>query len=499
MARPHETLAARLSRIEAVAIDGVVKSEFMTRRDREVLLREGWLSRICRGWYLLHAPGARDGDSVAWFGSIQAFIRVYLSDRFADGWCLSAEASLAIHAGNTQVPQQVVAITRSGGSMNLPLPHETSLFVYPDPLHLPERVEVRDGLRIMELPEALLRVSAAFFRTRETDAAIALRMVRSPLDVARVALERGPIDGVGRLVGGWRALGDGVAADSLGRAMEESGRSFVETNPFANPPPRLGRRPASPYAGRVAELWARMREGVSETWEPPPPRVPADEYLVELDGRAERDAWNSLSIEGYRVTPELIKAVREGRGVFDDATQRDRLAASGYLRAQRSVRASVAAVLDGQDASDVVRRDLDAWHSTMFSPHVEAGLLRRPQLLGYRRQPVYILGSRHVPPPHDAVPDAMEELFGQLRDEPLASVRAVLGHFVFTWIHPFADGNGRLGRFLMNVQLASGGYPWTVVRMENRAEYMAALEAASVEGDIRSFAALLRRELDAGG
>ena len=93
----------------------------------------------------------------------------------------------------------------------------------------------------------------------------------------------------------------------------------------------------------------------------------------------------------------------------------------------------------------------------------------------------------------------MEELFGQLRDEPLASVRAVLGHFVFTWIHPFADGNGRLGRFLMNVQLASGGYPWTVVRMENRAEYMAALEAASVEGDIRSFAALLRRELDAGG
>mgnify|MGYP002633066401 CR=1 FL=1 len=399
---------------------------------------------------------------------------------------------------NTQVPKQVVAITRSGGSMNLPLPHGTSLFVYPDPLHLPERVDVRDGLRIMELPEALLRVSAAFFRTRETDAAIALRMVRSPLDVARTALEKGPIDAVGRLVGGWRAIGDGVAADSLRRAVEESGHSFAETNPFHSPPPMLGRRPASPYAGRVAEMWARMREAVSETWESPPPKVAADEYLIELDGRAERDAWNSLSIEGYRVTPELIEAVREGRDVFDDATQRDRLAASGYLRAQKSVRASVAAVLEGQDGADVVRRDLDSWYSAMFSPHVEAGLRRRPQLLGYRHQPVYIRGSRHVPPPHEAVPDAMDELFGQLREERLASVRAVLGHFVFAWIHPFTDGNGRLGRVLMNVQLASGGYSWTVVRMENRTEYMAALEAASVEGDIRAFAALLRREMEAG-
>ena len=53
------------------------------------------------------------------------------------------------------------------------------------------------------------------------------------------------------------------------------------------------------------------------------------------------------------------------------------------------------------------------------------------------------------------------------------------------------DGNGRMGRFLMNVMLAAGGYPWTVVPVERRDDYMTALEAASVDGDIKPFAACL--------
>ena len=50
------------------------------------------------------------------------------------------------------------------------------------------------------------------------------------------------------------------------------------------------------------------------------------------------------------------------------------------------------------------------------------------------------------------------------------------------------DGNGRTARFVMNVQLISGGYPWVVVPVERREEYMQALEKASVEGDISQFA-----------
>lgn len=50
------------------------------------------------------------------------------------------------------------------------------------------------------------------------------------------------------------------------------------------------------------------------------------------------------------------------------------------------------------------------------------------------------------------------------------------------------DGNGRIGRFLMNAMLSSGGYPWTVIPVEERDAYMDALEQASVDQNIEPFA-----------
>jgi Fic family protein len=51
----------------------------------------------------------------------------------------------------------------------------------------------------------------------------------------------------------------------------------------------------------------------------------------------------------------------------------------------------------------------------------------------------------------------MPVLFEMLEAETAPQVRAVLGHFFFVYIHPYTDGNGRLGRFLMNLMLASAG------------------------------------------
>ena len=49
----------------------------------------------------------------------------------------------------------------------------------------------------------------------------------------------------------------------------------------------------------------------------------------------------------------------------------------------------------------------------------------------------------------------------------------------------------------MNVMLASGGYNWTVIRFGRRREYMAALERASVHGEIADFAKFIATEMKA--
>lgn len=251
---------------------------------------------------------------------------------------------------------------------------------------------------------------------------------------------------------------------------------------------------ASPYGARVRGMWERMRAEVLDAW-PTSGALDPQRSLATLDERATADAWHSLSIEGFRVTPELIERIREA-GVGASTEDRDRLAAAGYSRVWQEVRAAVLQEMDGGDAAKGAEERLASWYRTLYAPHVEAGLVDRSDLLGYRRQPVFILGSRHVPPPSTAVAYAMESFAEQLAEEPSPAVRAVLGHFLFTWIHPYPDGNGRLGRFLMNLQLASGGYPWTVIRVQRRSEYMAALEAASVDGDIGPFARFVREEME---
>ena len=68
----------------------------------------------------------------------------------------------------------------------------------------------------------------------------------------------------------------------------------------------------------------------------------------------------------------------------------------------------------------------------------------------------------------------------------------LIGHFFFVYIHPYMDDNGRTARFVMNSQLVTAGYPWVVVPLNRRQEYMEALEKASVGEDIEAFARFVK-------
>jgi hypothetical protein len=250
-------------------------------------------------------------------------------------------------------------------------------------------------------------------------------------------------------------------------------------------------------------MWQEMREPIIEHF-PSSPGLPknVDQYLKRVEDVYVTDAYHSLSIEGYRVSPELIERVRSGTWNPDDdendQEHRNALAARGYWQAYQAVRDDIEKILHGENPGNVVDADHQIWYREMFGPSITAGILKPADLAGYRNSRVHIRRSMHVPPSYEAARDTMPTYFDLLIEEPEASVRVVLGHFIFVYIHPYMDGNGRMARFLMNAMLASGGYPWTVVPLQERDAYMAALEDASVKQDIKPFTQFLAKLVDAG-
>ena len=293
-------------------------------------------------------------------------------------------------------------------------------------------------------------------------------------------------------------------ANEIVETMRAADFGVRESNPFATAPPvRPIQRDVSPVVRRLHLIRDTMR-GRALDRVPLPPGRPADGELVlaRIEDLYVTDAYHSLSIEGYRVSPTLIARVRSGdwnpeRHAADRA-HRDALAARGYWQAYQAVRDSVRRAVAGEPAGAVAEADHRIWYRELFAPSVAAGLVRPADLAGYRDAPVFIQRSMHVPPSPRAVRDAMPALFELLREEPDPAVRAVLGHFLFVYVHPYPDGNGRIGRFLMNLLLTAAGYPWTVIPVERRDAYMAALGAASVRLDIGPFADFLAGLVGAG-
>ena len=499
----HSKLADALDRAVNLAPKQVVKSASLTRSDREVLLESGYLQEVIKGWYLLRRPTDKTGDSTGWYATFWDFLSVYMAERFGTDYCLSASSSIDAHMGANRIPNQVIAMTAHGGKMVLNLPHKTSIMVYQDEKNLPSTVELVNGVRVMPLALALCRIPPTFFVNQPMNAEIALRAVKSTDDLARIFLEMYSPTLAGRLVGAYEFLGDKERANQIANAAKAAGMNFDPVNPFVRETPILTgtTRLSSPYVGRIQALFKTMRGPILDVFKDFPARTVPDsaEYLRNVDAVYDHDAYNSLSIEGYRVTPELIAKIRAGTwnpdGDSGDKQQRDAMAAKGYLTAFQLVHKSVERVLGGESAGRVARTGYQDWYRALFSETVKAGLLQPADLAGHRNMPVYIRTSRHVPPPYTSLSDVMPSLFDLLENEEHAIVRAILGHWLFGFIHPFSDGNGRVARFLMNVMMASGGYPWTIVRMERRVEYLAGLEAASVEHNILPFATFIRGEM----
>ncbi len=101
----------------------------------------------------------------------------------------------------------------------------------------------------------------------------------------------------------------------------------------------------------------------------------------------------------------------------------------------------------------------------------------------YANLPRLVAGSRSRFPAAVELPGLMAGFARWLANAPADIDTAFEAHLRLVSIHPFADGNGRTARLLMNLLLARAGYPPVPIRTEHRPDYLDALERAQADGD----------------
>ena len=496
MSSPNEKLAESLDVLKELQQGNrrVFRSEDLSRVHRERLVENGFLQEVMKGWLISSSPDSEAGESTPWHASFWEFCARYCDERFGEQWHLSPEQSLFLHGERTVIPDQLVVHSPKATNNDIKLLFGTTLYdLKVAEMPAAAALMVRDGLRLFSPAAALVRVPESFFLQYPVETQVVMASLADASDVLRFLLNGGHSAKAGYLAKAFRQTGRGDFADEIVRAMKGAGYDVRESSPFEARHifARLG-RPAAPIVGRIEMLWDSMRGKVLAVF-PKAPGLPTDKeaYLRYVNEIYRTDAYHSLSIEGYSVTPALVERVRQGGWDPEhdpgDRRNRDALAARGYWQAFQLVKKEVEKVIAGENATALARAVHNDWYRELFQPSVTAGLLETGSLAGYRNIPVYLRGSRYVPPRWEAVRDAMPAFFDLLEKEPEPSVRAVLGHWLFGYVHPYFDGNGRMARFLMNVMLASGGYPWTVIRIRDRKSYLSALDRASIEMDIHPF------------
>jgi len=176
--------------------------------------------------------------------------------------------------------------------------------------------------------------------------------------------------------------------------------------------------------------------------------------------------YNTNAIEGNTLTlKETRLVIREGITIRGKSL-------SEHLEAKNHPAAIT--YIENMVKDNITEENVLELHRILFSGFCEgAG--------SYRNGQVYLEGRDIMPPPAFEVPQLIGTLLDWMKENPeeLRPIElAAVFHHRFVEIHPFDDGNGRVGRLLMNLLLIKAGYPLTIIKTVDRRRYYDSLQKA---------------------
>jgi Fic family protein len=199
-----------------------------------------------------------------------------------------------------------------------------------------------------------------------------------------------------------------------------------------------------------------IKKNFQEEWK----KIPESARKRELEEISIAFTYNTNAIEGSTITLE------ESREIIHD-----KIAPNKSIRDVRETEAHSMVFLGMLSKKEEVTSDLLLkWHKETFGD-------TKSDLAGRFREYLVRVGS-YLAPDWQEVKRMIGELVDFIRkNDKLNPVElAARAHYRFEKIHPFGDGNGRIGRLLMNYILWHEGYPMLIIEYKKRRSYYKALQ-----------------------
>jgi Fic family protein len=188
-------------------------------------------------------------------------------------------------------------------------------------------------------------------------------------------------------------------------------------------------------------------------------KIPPSAKEKTLQEIAIEFTYNTNAIEGSTITLEETRLILE-----------DNIAPNKPIRDIRETEAHAAVFLQMLKAKEEISDKLFLdWHKEIFK-ETKADIAGR-----YRNYQVRV--GPHLAPDWSKIEAQITKLITFVNQSNLNPVEvAGRAHYVFEKIHPFGDGNGRIGRLLMNYILWKNGYPMLIIEYKRRKSYYIALQ-----------------------